>query len=57
VALRTFSHFSKLQKLPLYIGNEAVKGKVSLKFSKPGQKIEHTGVKVELLGQIGNIPI
>lgn len=42
-----------MQKLPLYIGNEALKGKVSLKFSKPGQRIEHTGIKVELLGQIG----
>lgn len=40
------------EKLPLFYGNESIKGKVLLKIPA-GKKIEHGGVKIELLGQIG----
>lgn len=42
------------EKLPLYIGNETVRGKVLLKVPA-GKRIEHGGVKIELLGQIGTL--
>uniref|UniRef100_A0A7S2WPG7 Vacuolar protein sorting-associated protein 26 n=1 Tax=Rhizochromulina marina TaxID=1034831 RepID=A0A7S2WPG7_9STRA len=37
--------------LPIYASKEKVKGKVQIKV-EPGKKIEHTGIKVELIGQI-----
>jgi hypothetical protein len=43
---------AKSEKLPLYIGNEGVKGAVSLKLDASTKKIEHTGIKVALLGVI-----
>lgn len=38
-------------RVPLYIGNETVSGKVTLTM-KPGKKMDHQGVKVELIGRI-----
>jgi hypothetical protein len=40
------------EKHPLYVGNESVSGQVLLKLTKPGTKIEHGGIKLELIGQI-----
>jgi vacuolar protein sorting-associated protein 26 len=43
---------SSTESLYLFVGKESVVGNVSLKLN-PGKKIEHAGVKIELLGQIG----
>jgi len=40
-----------LEKFPLYFGKEPVIGKVLIKPS-PGKRIEHSGAKIELIGQI-----
>ena len=45
----------KSEKLPLYIGNEGVKGTVNLKLDASTKKIEHTGIKVALLGVISKM--
>lgn len=42
----------KTEKLPLYIGNERVKGTVRLKLESNTKKIEHQGIKVALIGTI-----
>jgi len=42
----------KTEKLPIYIANEAVKGSVSIKLEGGTKKIEHTGIKVTLVGTI-----
>lgn len=39
------------QTLPVYLGEESVKGKVLIKTS-PGKKIEHQGIRVDFIGQI-----
>jgi len=39
------------EKLPLYIGNESVKG-VAKVLPKEGKKLEHQGIVLELIGQI-----
>jgi len=44
------SRDSIVEKLPIFIGNESVTGKVTV--SSGGKKIEHNGAKVELIGQI-----
>ncbi len=44
----------KTEKLPLYIGNENVKGTVSVKLEDGIKKIEHNGIKISLLGVISN---
>lgn len=41
------------EKLYLFIGNQPVKGKVTIE-PHHGKKIEHKGIKIELIGQIGN---
>jgi vacuolar protein sorting-associated protein 26 len=38
--------------VPLFLGQESVVGEVRID-PVPGKKVEHTGVKIELLGQIG----
>lgn len=43
------------EKLPLYIGNESVKG-VAKVIPKEGKKLEHQGIVLELIGQIGKNP-
>ena len=40
------------QYLPLYTEQESVKGRVSVRV-KNGKKLEHNGVKVEFIGEIG----
>jgi len=42
-----------ITKLPIYIGDEPVRGKVLIK-PKPGKKLEHQGIKIEFIGQIGS---
>ena len=39
-------------KLLLYYDGEGVSGKVNITLKKPGQKLEHQGIKVEFIGQI-----
>ena len=43
---------SGVERLFLFRGKEAVKGTVVVT-PNAGKKVEHTGVKIELLGQIG----
>lgn len=42
----------KKEKLLLYYDGEAVAGRVNVTLRKPGSKLEHHGIKVELIGQI-----
>jgi len=42
----------KTEKIPLYIGNEIVKGTVSIKLEPNTKKIEHIGIKIALIGTI-----
>jgi len=44
----------ELQKIPLFIGRDPVCGKVDIKLNS-GRKLEHNGIKIELLGQIGTL--
>jgi len=43
------------EKAPLYKDGESVKGTVIVR-PKDGKKLEHTGIKVNLIGSIGRIP-
>lgn len=42
----------KKEKMLLYYDGETVKGKVNVTLKKPGNKLEHQGIKIELIGQI-----
>uniref|UniRef100_A0A336MPK0 CSON005026 protein n=1 Tax=Culicoides sonorensis TaxID=179676 RepID=A0A336MPK0_CULSO len=42
----------KKEKYLLYFDGEAVSGKVNVTLKKPGSKMEHQGIKIELIGQI-----
>lgn len=42
----------KKEKYLLYYDGETVKGKVNVTLKKPGSKLEHQGIKIELIGQI-----
>lgn len=42
----------KKEKHLLYYDGETVSGKVNVTLKKPGSKLEHQGIKVELIGQI-----
>ncbi|XP_053683619.1 vacuolar protein sorting-associated protein 26B-like [Sabethes cyaneus] len=42
----------KKEKYLLYYDGETVSGKVNITLKKPGGKLEHQGIKVELIGQI-----
>lgn len=42
----------KKEKYLLYFDGETVSGKVNITLKKPGSKLEHQGIKVELIGQI-----
>lgn len=44
------------EKAPLYKDGESVKGSVIVR-PKDGKKLEHTGIKVNLIGSIGNPPL
>lgn len=43
----------KVEKLYLFLGNEGVSGKVTVTMKEKTKKIEHQGIKVEFIGQIG----
>lgn len=49
VGIRTES--KEVQQLPMFKGKDTVAGTVTIDV-KPGKKIEHMGVKIELIGQI-----
>ncbi|KAH7970172.1 hypothetical protein HPB49_000654 [Dermacentor silvarum] len=46
----------KKEKHLLYYDGESVSGKVNITLKKPGSKLEHQGIKIEFIGQIGNLP-
>lgn len=43
------------EKAPLYKDGESVKGAVTIR-PKDGKRLEHTGIKVQFIGTIGNSP-
>ncbi|KAJ6641009.1 Vacuolar protein sorting-associated protein 26 [Pseudolycoriella hygida] len=43
---------NKKEKYLLYYDGETVAGKVNVTLRKPGSKLEHHGIKIELIGQI-----
>lgn len=42
------------EKYPLYLDGESVKGTVTIR-PKDGKKLEHTGIKVQFIGSIGEL--
>lgn len=42
----------KKERHYLYYDGESVSGKVNVTLKKPGQKLEHNGIKIEFVGQI-----
>jgi vacuolar protein sorting-associated protein 26 len=42
------------QELPIYTGNENIQGKIDV-ICPAGKKIDHMGIKVEMIGHIGEI--
>lgn len=40
-----------MEVVPLYTGSESITGKLNVKL-KPGKKLEHTGISINLIGQI-----
>eukprot|EP01132_Coremiostelium_polycephalum_P010065 gene10065-12337_t len=42
----------KTEKLFVFVGNEPVSGKVTVSLKEKFKKVEHTGIKVEFVGQI-----
>lgn len=44
------------EKLPLYFDGESISGKVSIRL-KDGKRLEHNGIKVEFVGDIGTLPL
>jgi len=47
----TFQKDGKSETLPLFVGKDTVKGKVDITL-KPGKTVEHTGIQIQLIGQI-----
>ncbi|KAH9366478.1 hypothetical protein HPB48_015272 [Haemaphysalis longicornis] len=45
----------KKEKHLLYYDGESVSGKVNVTLKKPGSKLEHQGIKIEFIGQIGKL--
>ncbi len=43
----------KVEKLYLFLANEGVSGKVVVTLKDKVKKLEHTGIKIECIGQIG----
>ena len=41
----------------LYFDGESVSGEVTIKLRKRNQKYEHQGIRVDFIGQIGNITV
>ena len=46
---------NRREKVPLYLDGESVKGAVTVR-PKDGRRLEHTGIKVQFIGSIGEIP-
>ena len=46
---------NRREKAPLYMDGESVKGAVTIR-PKDGKRLEHTGIKVQFIGTIGNAP-
>lgn len=42
------------KQLPLFVGDDFVKGEVEIRLNNT-KKMEHNGIKIELIGQIGRI--
>ena len=42
------------KRLPIYTGDDDLSGTIDVKLSK-GKKLEHLGIRVELIGHIGNL--
>ncbi|KAH8303323.1 vacuolar protein sorting-associated protein 26 [Drosophila kikkawai] len=42
----------KVEKMLLFYDGETVSGKVNVTLKKPGNKLEHQGIKIEFIGQI-----
>lgn len=40
------------RQLPLFVGDDFVKGEVEIRLNNT-KKMEHNGIKIELIGQIG----
>lgn len=47
---------NRREKAPLYMDGESVKGGVTIR-PKDGKRLEHTGIKVQFIGTIGNSTI
>ena len=43
---------NRREKVPLYLDGESVKGSVTVR-PKDGRRLEHTGIKVQFIGSIG----
>jgi Vacuolar protein sorting-associated protein 26 len=43
---------NRKEKVPLYMDGESVKGAVTIR-PKDGKRLEHTGIKVQFIGTIG----
>lgn len=43
---------NRREKVPLYLDGESVKGAVTVR-PKDGRRLEHTGIKVQFIGSIG----
>jgi vacuolar protein sorting-associated protein 26 len=43
---------NRKEKVPLYLDGESVKGQVTVR-PKDGKRLEHTGIKVQFIGTIG----
>ena len=43
----------KLYKIFTFADGEAVSGEILIQLKKQGQKLEHQGIRLELIGQIG----
>lgn len=46
---------NQLQKLYVFVGDEPIKGKITVTPTNKGKKVEHKGMKIELIGQIGTV--
>lgn len=47
---------SPTQSLPVYEGSEVVSGKVEITIPS-GKKVEHLGIKIEMLGFVGKLHV
>jgi vacuolar protein sorting-associated protein 26 len=45
---------NRREKAPLYLDEESIKGAVTIR-PKDGKRLEHTGIKVQFIGVIGEL--